>query len=114
MHLEHELCLGMLCTCAFKAAEVNPASCASDDSASMKFAENGERIRDLKVMLDRVTEVASLLDQDGISVRAINRCGLCGCSTIYIVYVFVQALTRRHSLSTGTTWTSWNPFLTKP
>ena len=48
--------------------------CATDDSGSMQYAEGGERINDLKAMVERVTEVASLFDTDGISIRAINRC----------------------------------------
>ena len=38
-------------------------TCAlSDDSTSMKYADDGERIRDLDVILERVTEVATLFD----------------------------------------------------
>lgn len=37
----------------------------ADDSTSMKYAENGSRIDDLKMVLERVTEVATLLDEDG-------------------------------------------------
>ena len=41
----------------------------------MKYADDGERIRDLDVILERVTEVATLFDDDGLSIRAINRSG---------------------------------------
>ncbi|KAL3155839.1 hypothetical protein ABBQ32_012849 [Trebouxia sp. C0010 RCD-2024] len=44
----------------------------ADDSTSMKYAENGSRIDDMKVVLERVTEVATLFDADGISVRFMN------------------------------------------
>mmetsp|Transcript_1977 Transcript_1977/g.5870 ORF Transcript_1977/g.5870 Transcript_1977/m.5870 type:complete len:452 (-) Transcript_1977:2876-4231(-) len=44
----------------------------ADDSTSMKYADNGERIDDLKLILERVSEVAVLFDDDGISIRAIN------------------------------------------
>ena len=37
----------------------------ADDSGSMIFEENGERINDLKVILARVAEVATLFDEDG-------------------------------------------------
>ncbi|MCJ1241499.1 hypothetical protein MMC14_009504 [Varicellaria rhodocarpa] len=37
----------------------------ADDSTSMKYAENGSRIDDMKVVLERVTEVATLFDSDG-------------------------------------------------
>ena len=37
----------------------------ADDSTSMKYAENGARIDDMKVILERVTEVATLFDHDG-------------------------------------------------
>ncbi len=45
----------------------------ADDSTSMKYADNGTRIADLNNILARVAEVACLFDNDGISVRAINR-----------------------------------------
>ena len=48
------------------------AGCA-DDSTSMKYADHGTRISDLNNILARVAEVACLFDNDGISVRAINR-----------------------------------------
>lgn len=38
----------------------------ADDSTSMKYAENGSRIDDMKVVLERVTEVATLFDEDGM------------------------------------------------
>lgn len=38
----------------------------------MRFEENGERIKDLKVILQRVTYAAMLFDNDGISVRFMN------------------------------------------
>lgn len=44
----------------------------ADDSTSMKYADNGERIDDLKLILERVSEVATLFDDDGISIRAMN------------------------------------------
>src|SRR5204863_6956817 len=40
-----------------------------DDSGSMQFEENGERIKDLKVILQLVAHAASLFDDDGIIVR---------------------------------------------
>lgn len=43
-----------------------------DDSGSMLFEENGERIKDLKLILSRVAFAASLFDDDGISVRFMN------------------------------------------
>lgn len=43
-----------------------------DDSGSMAFEENGERIDDLKLILSRVAYAASLFDQDGIDVRFMN------------------------------------------
>lgn len=44
----------------------------ADDSTSMKYADNGERIDDLKLILERVADVSTLFDDDGISIRAIN------------------------------------------
>lgn len=38
----------------------------------MRFEENGERIKDLKLILQRVTYAAMLFDNDGISVRFMN------------------------------------------
>ncbi|GAQ83863.1 hypothetical protein KFL_001650160 [Klebsormidium nitens] len=43
-----------------------------DDSSSMSFEENGERIEDLKEILSKVAEVATLFDQDGIVIRFLN------------------------------------------
>lgn len=43
-----------------------------DDSGSMLFEENGERIKDLKLILSRVAYAASLFDDDGIQVRFMN------------------------------------------
>ncbi|KAK7607321.1 transcription factor RfeF [Phyllosticta paracitricarpa] len=43
-----------------------------DDSGSMQFEENGERIKDLKLILERVAFAATLFDDDGISVRFMN------------------------------------------
>ncbi|KAK9804310.1 hypothetical protein WJX72_006229 [[Myrmecia] bisecta] len=44
----------------------------ADDSGSMVFEENGERIDDLKLILGKVSEVATLFDDDGILVRFMN------------------------------------------
>jgi hypothetical protein len=38
----------------------------------MQFEENGERIKDLKIILSRVAFASSLFDDDGISVRFMN------------------------------------------
>ncbi|OBT68484.1 hypothetical protein VE03_02788 [Pseudogymnoascus sp. 23342-1-I1] len=43
-----------------------------DDSGSMQFEENGERIQDLKLILSKVAFAASLFDADGIEVRFMN------------------------------------------
>ncbi|KAH7307508.1 hypothetical protein KP509_22G063000 [Ceratopteris richardii] len=43
-----------------------------DDSGSMAFEENGERIEDLKFILSKVSGIATLFDDDGISVRFMN------------------------------------------
>ncbi|KAK8189253.1 uncharacterized protein BKA78DRAFT_319049 [Phyllosticta capitalensis] len=43
-----------------------------DDSGSMQFEEGGERIKDLKLILERVAYAATLFDDDGISVRFMN------------------------------------------
>jgi len=43
-----------------------------DDSGSMAFEENGERIDDLKLILSRVAYATSLFDSDGIQVRFMN------------------------------------------
>ena len=37
----------------------------ADDSGSMIFEEGGERIQDLKLIMGRVAEVATLFDEDG-------------------------------------------------
>lgn len=44
----------------------------ADDSGSMIFEEGGERIADLKLILAKVAEVATLFDDDGIMVRFMN------------------------------------------
>lgn len=44
----------------------------ADDSGSMIFEEGGERIQDLKLILAKVAEVATLFDDDGIVVRFMN------------------------------------------
>ncbi|KAJ3171806.1 hypothetical protein HDU87_008274 [Geranomyces variabilis] len=44
----------------------------ADDSGSMAAMENGERIDDLNLIVSKVAEIASLFDQDGISVRFMN------------------------------------------
>ncbi|MCJ1368414.1 hypothetical protein MMC16_007556 [Acarospora aff. strigata] len=44
----------------------------ADDSGSMAFEEGGERIQDLKLMVGRVADVATLFDDDGILVRFMN------------------------------------------
>lgn len=43
-----------------------------DDSGSMQFEEEGSRIKDLRLILDRVSFAATLFDTDGISVRFMN------------------------------------------
>lgn len=43
-----------------------------DDSGSMEFEEEGERINDLGVIISRVAYIASLFDDDGIQVRFMN------------------------------------------
>lgn len=43
-----------------------------DDSGSMMFEEHGERVDDLKYILSKVAEVATLFDEDGIVVRFMN------------------------------------------
>ena len=42
----------------------------ADDSGSMIFEEGGERINDLKLIMGRVAEVATLFDEDGESLTA--------------------------------------------
>lgn len=44
----------------------------ADDSGSMSFEENGERIDDLKLILSRAAYIASLFDDNGIQVRFMN------------------------------------------
>ena len=44
----------------------------ADDSTSMKYAESGARIDDLKMILQRVTEVATLLDEDGTPMLTVH------------------------------------------
>lgn len=41
-------------------------------TGSMAFEENGERINDLKLILGRVAEIATLFDDDGILIRFMN------------------------------------------
>ena len=43
-----------------------------DNSGSMKFEDNGERIDDLHLILARVAYAATLFDEDGISLRFMN------------------------------------------
>ncbi|KAF2486347.1 hypothetical protein BDY17DRAFT_321151 [Neohortaea acidophila] len=43
-----------------------------DDSGSMAFEENGERIKDLQLILQRVAFAATLFDDDGIELRFMN------------------------------------------
>lgn len=43
-----------------------------DDSGSMAFEENGERIEDMKAILSKIAHATSLFDQDGIQVRFLN------------------------------------------
>lgn len=43
-----------------------------DDSGSMQFEENGSRIDDLKLVLQRVSYAASLFDEDGVQIRFLN------------------------------------------
>lgn len=43
-----------------------------DDSGSMSFEENGERIKDLQLILQRVAFAATLFDDDGIDLRFMN------------------------------------------
>ena len=44
----------------------------ADDSGSMKAVEEGTRIKDLEVILDRVTNIAGLFDDNGINIRFFN------------------------------------------
>ncbi|WPG99694.1 Hypothetical protein R9X50_00251300 [Acrodontium crateriforme] len=43
-----------------------------DDSGSMSFEENGERIKDLQLIMQRVAFAATLFDEDGIDIRFMN------------------------------------------
>jgi len=43
-----------------------------DDSGSMQFEEEGSRIKDLRLILERVSFAATLFDADGISLRFMN------------------------------------------
>ena len=43
----------------------------ADDSGSMAFEEGGERIDDMKAVLGRTADAATLFDTDGIVVRFI-------------------------------------------
>jgi uncharacterized protein YegL len=43
-----------------------------DDSGSMQFEENGERIKDLQLILQRVSSVATIFDEDGVQLRFMN------------------------------------------
>ncbi|KAF2767663.1 hypothetical protein EJ03DRAFT_144325 [Teratosphaeria nubilosa] len=47
-----------------------------DDSGSMSFEENGERIKDLQLILQRVAFAATLFDDDGIELRFMNESGM--------------------------------------
>lgn len=38
----------------------------------MAFEENGERIKDLRLILERVASTATVFDEDGISIRFMN------------------------------------------
>lgn len=44
----------------------------ADDSGSMSFEENGERIDDLKLIINRTAFIAGMFDDDGIQVRFMN------------------------------------------
>ena len=44
----------------------------ADDSGSMIFEEGGERINDLKLILGRVAEVATLFDEDGEQLSLVS------------------------------------------
>ena len=48
-----------------------------DDSGSMIFEENGERVDDLRLILSRVAEITSTFDEDGVVVRFMNS-DVCG------------------------------------
>ena len=53
-------------------AEIHIADTSLDDSGSMAFEESGERIKDLRLILERVVSVTTLFDEDGISLRFMN------------------------------------------
>lgn len=44
----------------------------ADDSGSMSFEENGERIEDLKLIINRTAFISAMFDDDGIQVRFMN------------------------------------------
>ena len=63
---------------------------SADDSSSMKYVDKGERIDDLNAIVEKVTEVATLFDDDGITVSpgleteggnclgyVLNKCNTC-------------------------------------
>jgi hypothetical protein len=54
-----------------KFAVITPLT-LKDDSGSMQFEEEGSRIKDLRLILERVSFAATLFDQDGISLRFMN------------------------------------------
>ena len=47
----------------------NYLAASADDSGSMAFEEGGERIDDMKAVLGRTADAATLFDTDGIVVR---------------------------------------------
>jgi hypothetical protein len=58
-----------------------------DDGGSMAFVEGGERIKDLKLILENFVELATILGLDGISlcfvlISALNAVGI----TIYRMF----------------------------
>lgn len=48
-----------------------------DDSGSMVFEEDGERVDDLRLVLSRVADITSVFDDDGVVVRFMNS-DVCG------------------------------------
>lgn len=70
----------------------------ADDSTSMKYAESGARIDDMKVILERVTEVATLFDHDGMSIIALD------CLAYTPAYKRQQTPLLWSSLSLGFCW----------
>ena len=44
----------------------------ADDSGSMKAVEEGTRIKDLELILERVTNISGLFDDNGINIRFFN------------------------------------------